>query len=419
VIAVFNLSIVTFLVLLGLSMVSPILPHYAESFQISYTLVGFVISSFAITRMLLDMPAGFLSRKYDKKVIMIAGLILIVISSLLAGNAYSYEVLIIARMIEGAGSALYVTSATVFIAQIVDTERRGQLMSMYTGMLLLGTIFGPTFGGIIAATYDIRAPFFAYAIVVSFGIPTTLILPKIDNSETTTSFETKTSPLRDVWSILTYPSFLIATLATFTLFFLRTGVRSTLVPLFADNNIGLDSGEIGLILTLAGITTAVTMVPMGGVSDRIGRKIPLIICLLMSAGVTIWIPFSTNMLELSICMAVYGLVIGLSGPLAAFVTDVSPEDKIEVSMGLYRMISDIGYIIGPSLLGYLADISAANSSGDNISGQIGLLPFVVASTLMIIAGLTLFKAHDPIRNGNIQASIQEQENLEPVFQLDD
>ncbi|TFG11340.1 hypothetical protein EU537_12725 [Candidatus Thorarchaeota archaeon] len=51
---VLNLSLVTFLVLLGLSMVAPILPTYAESFQVSYTLVGMVVSSFAVTRMALE-----------------------------------------------------------------------------------------------------------------------------------------------------------------------------------------------------------------------------------------------------------------------------------------------------------------------------------------------------------------------------
>jgi MFS family permease len=58
VLTVLNLSVLTFLVLLGLSMVSPILLPYAESFQVSYTLIGFVISSFAVTRMILDMPTG-------------------------------------------------------------------------------------------------------------------------------------------------------------------------------------------------------------------------------------------------------------------------------------------------------------------------------------------------------------------------
>ena len=145
VITVLNLSLVTFLILLGLSMVSPILPTYAESFQVSYTLVGFVVSSFAVTRMILDMPAGLLSRRYDKKKIMISGLVLLSVSSVLAGFAPNYITLVIARMIEGAGSALYVTTATVFLAQISGEEKRGQWMSLYMGMLLLGAIFGPTF----------------------------------------------------------------------------------------------------------------------------------------------------------------------------------------------------------------------------------------------------------------------------------
>ena len=405
VIAVFNLSIVSFLVILGLSMVAPILPSYAESFQVSYSLVGFVISSFAVTRMLLDMPAGFLSRKYDKKIIMITGLILIVISSVTAGLASTYTVLIISRMIEGAGSALYITAATILLTQISGIEKRGRLMSLYTGMLLLGSVFGPTFGGGIALLYDIRAPFFSYALVAALGVIPTLALPNVENSENASSDESQKSLLHDVWSVLTYPSFLLATLATFTLFFLRTGVRSTLVPLFADNNIGLNTGEIGLVLTFAGIATASTMLPIGGISDRVGRRIPLITCLLLSTGATMLIPLSTNILELTIYMVAYGAIVGLSGPIAAFVADVSPQDKVELSMGLYRMISDMGYIIGPSLLGYLADISVADSSGPSGSGTIGILPFFVASLFTLVAGLALIKANDPVRNGNKEASV--------------
>jgi len=129
IVTVLNLSLVTLLVLLGLSMVSPILPTYAESFDVTYTLVGFVISSFAIARMVLDMPAGILSRKFDKKKIMILGLVLISTSSVLAGVAPNYVTLIIARMIEGAGSALYVTTARVFLIQMSGEEKRGQYMS--------------------------------------------------------------------------------------------------------------------------------------------------------------------------------------------------------------------------------------------------------------------------------------------------
>jgi MFS family permease len=401
-ITVLNLSVVTLLVLLGLSMVAPILPSYAESFQVSYTLVGFVISSFAVTRVILDIPAGLLSRRHDKKKIMILGLILIVASSIMAGLAPSYIVLVIARLIEGAGSALYVTSATVFLAQISGKEKRGQWMSLYSGMLLLGSIFGPTFGGVIASTIDIRAPFYAYALVAGLGVIPTLTLPKLGNSEHVSGTDEKKSTLHDMWQVLTYPSFLLATFATFALFFIRTGVRSTLVPLFAANNLGLDPSFIGGILTVAGITTAATMVPMGGLSDRIGRRNPLSLCLLLSALITVWIPFSSDLIELTINMAIYGAIIGLSGPIAAFITDVSPQDKLEVSMGLYRMISDLGFIAGPLFLGYLADITATPVVGETHSGLIGMQPFAAAAIILVMAGLSLLRAHDPIKEGKGQ-----------------
>ncbi|MFW9843075.1 MAG: MFS transporter [Candidatus Thorarchaeota archaeon] len=404
---VLNLSLVTFLVLLGLSMVSPILPTYAESFQINYTLVGLVVSSFAITRMVLDMPAGLLSRRYDKKRIMISGLLLISVSSVLAGFAPNYIILVVARMIEGAGSAFYVTTATVFLAQISGEEKRGQWMSLYMGLLLLGAIFGPTFGGVIAAIYDIRAPFFAYAIVTGLAVVPTLVLPKLANSGNQVVSLNLREIGRDMRQVLSNPSFLLVTFAVFTMFFLRTGVRTTLVPLFAANNLGLDEFSIGLILTVGAITTAITIVPMGKISDRVGRKLPMALCLILTAGVTLMIPFSTDLLTMMIALAVYGAVIGLSGPGAAYVTDVSPKDKLEISMGLYRMISDFGFVVGPLLLGFIADVTATPVEGATHSGLIGVIPFVVASIILIIAFFVLLKADDPAREKNSNNNVHQ------------
>ncbi len=397
VITVLNLSLVTFLILLGLSMVAPILPTYAESFQVSYTLVGFVVSSFAVTRMILDIPAGLLSRRFEKRRIMITGLVLLSTSSVIAGLAPNYFILVIARLIEGAGSALYVTTATVFLAQISGKEKRGQWMSLYMGMLLLGAIFGPTFGGILAELYDIRAPFFAYAIITGLAVIPTLILPNLANSGNTSEPQQMKEILRDMRQVVSNRSFLLVTFAVFTMFFLRTGVRSTLIPLFAANNLGLDAAAIGLILTIGGVTTALTITPMGSISDRIGRKIPLALCLVLTAVITLVIPLSADLLTLSISVGIYGAIIGLQGPSAAYVTDLSPQDKLEISMGLYRMISDFGFVMGPLLLGFLADITAIPVEGVSHSGLITVFPFMVASVILIIAFIVLLKANDPVR----------------------
>ncbi|MGV9169094.1 MAG: MFS transporter [Promethearchaeia archaeon] len=236
--SVFNLSLVTFFVVFGLSMVSPILPTYAESFHVSYTLVGVVISSYAITRMVLNLPAGILSGIYDKRRIMILGLVLLSVSSVLAGFAPTYIALVLARMIEGSGSAMYVTAATVLLTQICGEEQRGQYMSLYIGILLLGFILGPTFGGFLTQAYDMSAPFFVYAVLTGLAIIPTVVLPEVSNSKNTSSSLEPRDTLNDIRDILSNRQFVLVNFTVFTMFLLRTGVQSMLVPLFASNTEG-------------------------------------------------------------------------------------------------------------------------------------------------------------------------------------
>ena len=52
------LSVVAFFVMMGVSIISPVLPAYALGFGVSLGLVGLLISAFAVARVLLDIPQG-------------------------------------------------------------------------------------------------------------------------------------------------------------------------------------------------------------------------------------------------------------------------------------------------------------------------------------------------------------------------
>ena len=375
-----------------MSIIAPILPEYAETFHVNYTLVGLVVAAFGIARMVLDLPAGFLAQRFNKKKLMLLGLILVSSSSILAGFAQNYWMLLAARIIEGLGSAIYVTTATIFIALVTTPERRGFLMSIYSGFLLLGAIFGPSFGGFIADTYGITGPFFAYAIVSASGIIPTLILPHVNNSNK--EINNKIQNLYyQAWDYARDPRFIPVLPSIFSLFFIRTGVRSTLVPLFTNNNLGLNEFDIGILLTFAGIATACTMVPIGYISDKIGRRTPLLLSLIISAPVTVWIAFTNDFMQISIVMFVYGAIIGLSGPIAAYVTDIAPKDKLEIYMGVYRTVGDIGFVLGPLLMGFLVDLTNIPvMRGETIVGLVEWPPFAIAAVIMLLSGLILFKA---------------------------
>jgi DHA1 family multidrug resistance protein-like MFS transporter len=375
-----------------LSIIAPILPEYAETFKVNYTLVGLVVAAFGIARMFLDLPAGFLAQRFNKKNLMLLGLILVSSSSIMAGFAQNYWMLLVARIIEGLGSAIYVTTATIFIALVTTPERRGFLMSIYSGFLLLGSIFGPSFGGFIADTYGITGPFFAYAIVSAIGIIPTLILPHVNNSNNETNIKIQ-NLYHQAWNYARDPRFIPVLPSIFALFFIRTGVRSTLVPLFSLNDLGLNVFDIGILLTFAGIATACTMVPIGFISDKIGRRTPLLLSLIISAPVTLWIAFTNDFMQISLVMFVYGAIIGLSGPIAAYVTDIAPKEKLEIYMGVYRTVGDIGFVLGPLLMGLLVDLTNVPvMRGGTLIELVEWPPFAIAAFIMLISGIILLKA---------------------------
>jgi MFS family permease len=105
-------SIVSLVVMMGSSMVTPSLTLYAkQDLGASEFLVGAVIAGFAMGRLIFDVPAGFLADRLGLSRTMILGLGILFGASLLAGLASSYWVLLSARILEGIGSSIYVSKA--------------------------------------------------------------------------------------------------------------------------------------------------------------------------------------------------------------------------------------------------------------------------------------------------------------------
>lgn len=382
---ILNLSLVSGLVILGVSIISPVLPEYALSFSISVALIGWAVSAFALARMLMDVPAGFLGDRFNRKSTMIAGLILIIMASFGAGMAPNYLLLIVARIIEGAGSALYITSATTWVAQVSVGESRGRYMSLYSGLIFGGTAFGPAIGGFAAAHYGLRSPFFIYAAFAVMGLLATI--PLKEPAKEPSEGKRPAIQLKDVPRALTNGAFLLVNFSVFALFFLRIGVRSTLVPLYSSLNLGLSEDKIGLALTVAAVGTALLAFPSGWLSDKVGRKIPIMSCLILSAASVLLVPLQNSFGGLLMIMAFYGIATGLQGSIAAWPADIAPKDKLGTFMGVYRVIGDTGMVIGPIAVTYIAEYSGPS--------RISIVPFIAPAILCFVAAIFIIWAKDP------------------------
>jgi len=385
---ILNLSVVSGCVILGVSIISPVLPQYALSFSVPVALVGWAVSAFALARVVMDIPAGLLADRFGRKKIMILGLVLIIVSATGAGLADTYAWLIFARVVGGVGSALYMTAGITWVVQVTAGKARGRYMSMYTGLVLAGTILGPTIGGYTAARFGLNAPFFAWAALGVAGLIATIPLKEpADSSKAAIRVE-------DVVSVFKNRPFMLVNCAVLALFFLRIGVRSTLVPLYASLNLGLSEERIGLLLTVAAVATVACTFPAGWLSDRVGRKRPVMACLFLSGIVVLFIPSQGGLAGLMGVMACYGLVSGLQGSMAAWPADVAPKGKLGTSMGVYRVMGDVGMFLGPITVTYIADYT-----GDL---TVTFEPFLAPAILVFVVGVLMIWAKDPARRRHIE-----------------
>jgi MFS family permease len=388
---ILNLSLVSGFVILGISIISPVLPQYALSFSIPIALVGWAVSAFALARVVMDIPAGLLADRFGRKRNMIFGLVLIILSSIAGGTANNYGWLISARIVEGIGSALYITAATTWVAQISAGESRGRYMSMYSGLIFAGTAFGPTVGGYTAAHFGLNAPFFVYAIFAFIGLMATLPLKETADSSQATRPKMR---MKDVLSVLSNGPFMLVNCAVLASFFLSTGVRATLVPLYASLNLGLPEEKIGILLTVAAVGTAISIFPSGWLSDKVGRKIPMMACLFLTGIAALLIPLRQSLAGLTGVMAFYGLAMGLHGSIAAWPADVAPKDRLGTSMGVYRVMGDIGMVLGPITVTYVADYTGHLT--------VTFMAFLVPALLSFVVGLLMIKAKDPAAKGHAE-----------------
>ncbi|OLS24097.1 MAG: putative MFS-type transporter YcaD, partial [Candidatus Heimdallarchaeota archaeon LC_2] len=117
---------------------------------------------------------------------------------------------------------------------------------------------------------------------------------------------------------------------------------------------GFSPFELGLFVTLFTLFWSFGIAISGPIADTMGRKLPLVLGLLMEmsgfimlffSGLNDWFPIVT------ISMAVAGLGRGIYFPIPASVsTDLVPSKYKAYSLGVYRFFLDIGYVIGALLL---------------------------------------------------------------------
>ncbi len=404
------LSLVSLIVMMGSSMATPSLALYAGQYlEANEFLVGAAIAGFAIGRLIFDVPSGFLADRLGLHRTMILGLGVLVGAALLAGLAPNYWMLFSARILEGIGSSIYVSAAVSVFLLSSESSKRATTMGTYQSILMLGPIVGPIVGAPIAVLYGYNSPYLAFAVMMAVALGVISMfskkgrfrLDRIDNGELQNS--ARTSNL----------SFYINTagVATFGFAFLRAGIYSTGMPLFAYGSLALTVFDVGIILTAASLANLAASYFSGRVTRIYGMKKPLFAAILFSALLTATIPLTTSFGQLLVIMMLMGVSSGFFGQSIAWAAEqiearvrkvgaigISSEigspaglqSHLTRGIGFNRMIGDLGLILGPLFVGFVVSMFSSDPMSWFIA--FGATSVVIGITsLLIIQPLQLRK----------------------------
>ncbi len=150
-----------------ISSVNVALPAIQKEFSASAVVLGWIATAFLLAVAVVLVPAGKIADIRGRKKGFTLGLALYTFSSLAAAFSNSAGVLIFFRVLQGAGTAFFVTTGMAILTSIFPPERRGRAIGIYVAAVYVGLSVGPFAGGILTQHLGWRSLFLA---VVPFGI---------------------------------------------------------------------------------------------------------------------------------------------------------------------------------------------------------------------------------------------------------
>jgi len=374
-------------VMMGFGMVIPILPFYVKSFGASGGALGALMASYAISQFIFAPIWGSLSDRYGRKPMLLLGILGNAISQLFFGLSTALWMLFVARIMAGVLSSATLPTAMAYIGDSTEEKNRGGGMGLLGAAMGIGMVLGPGIAGWLGDR-ALAIPFFFAAALSSFAfILVWIFLPESLEVEFREDRSIKGPQFRQMWEALFSPIGLLLIMA-FLLSFGMTNFEAVF-GLFSLERFGYGPQEVGILLTVIGLVSAIAQGAMTGpLTRRWGEEAVIKISLLSSAIAfpLMLLAFNTFTVVITICLFI--LSNSLLRPSVSSLTSQKATVGQGVAMGLNNSFMSLGRIFGPLLAGFLFDI---NLNLPYLSGGFIML----AGFLFLVFGFSKLESSHP------------------------
>lgn len=402
------------------------LPSIQEDFGAGFDAAQWVVNGYALMLGALVVVTGGLGDRYGRRRLFVAGIIAFTAASVACALAPSIEVLILARGIQGIGAALLVPQSLAIISASFPREQRGRAIGTWAAASGATSAFGPPLGGFLVDAIDWRAAFWinlplaAIALWLTFrAVPESrdpearggidwsgAVLAMIGFGLLAAGLTAFSRGIAEVgafaWSaiaggILALVAFALVErrvanpLVPPALFRSRTFTGTNVLTVFLygclaatlfllpyelDVRRGLSPAETGLALMPFGVIVAIGSRFTGGLSDRFGQRLFLVLGSALVALACAWLALAFGNFWLGVMAPLILLSVGMTvviSPLTTAVMNAVPENRAGAASSVNNAAARVGGLLAVAAVGALAGMIYIGML-DDPSARFGILP---------------------------------------------
>ena len=170
-----SVMLATFMEVLDTTIVTVALPHMAGSLGASTDQATWVVTSYLVSNAIVLPSTAWFARRFGRKRFLLVCIVIFTASSFICGAAASLGMLILARVVQGAGGGALQPISQAVLLESFPPARRGAGMAVFSLGVVVAPVIGPTVGGWITDSYSWRWLFY---INIPIGILAILMIQR-------------------------------------------------------------------------------------------------------------------------------------------------------------------------------------------------------------------------------------------------
>ena len=406
----------------SVGIIIPIMPYVVSDLGLTTGQYGLVVSSFAFAKLFANVPAAIFAEKHGRKPYLVYSLVVISMGVGGVGLASQFEHLILCRILTGIGVSALSTAATLTMSDCSTPLNRASTMAPMMSAFSAGTALGPAIGGYLADKIGVTSTFYLVgcsylgltllnqALLTETKVTrekdrrfpwqehdvSLLSRHKIIDSDMGKNKSGVLNTAKDAFSqwspLLADPKVRSVVIMNGFYWAALSGSQMTLLPpiLTDPSGLALTATSLGKVYMGMSLVQVLGNPTMAKFVDKMG-KIPAIVigCSLLS-GSMFTLPLCTEMTQVSAALGCWALgSTMLSTSPVSYISDHVKDSKRAQAIALLRTVGDIGFLIGASGTGVLADLSSMKIA---MHSSAGLL--LTATSWFSTRQLLVNKSHD-------------------------